>query len=108
MLTHTTASVFVSGRNDLRIAQLYPKRPVVPLDASGLGRQRLPYDASGFLDRWLDGRLDLPVLSLSAVPRTRVLFPRASSPVLCRGGAARHAGAIGDDHRRAAEQRPHL
>ncbi|MFD1547323.1 SMI1/KNR4 family protein [Nonomuraea guangzhouensis] len=54
--------------------------PVVLLDADGLGWQRLPYGATGFLDRWLDGRLDLPVLSLSAVPRARVLFPPVVDP----------------------------
>ncbi|MGW4965975.1 SMI1/KNR4 family protein [Nonomuraea sp. NPDC004186] len=54
--------------------------PVVLVDADGLGWQRLPYSATGFLDRWLDGRLDLPVLSLSAVPRPRMLFPPGIDP----------------------------
>ncbi|WP_433515340.1 hypothetical protein ACQP2T_06800 [Nonomuraea sp. CA-143628] len=54
--------------------------PVVLVDADGLGWQRLPYSATGFLDRWLDGRLDLSVLSLSAVPRPRVLFPPDVDP----------------------------
>ncbi|WP_433211829.1 hypothetical protein [Microtetraspora malaysiensis] len=49
--------------------------PVVILDADGVGWQRLPYGATAFLERWLDGELDLPVLSLSAVPRPRVLLP---------------------------------
>ncbi|MFF0776749.1 SMI1/KNR4 family protein [Nonomuraea wenchangensis] len=54
--------------------------PVVLLDADGLGWQRLPYSATGFLDQWLDGRLDLPVLSLPAVPRPRMLFPPGAEP----------------------------
>ncbi|MFC0438837.1 SMI1/KNR4 family protein [Kutzneria buriramensis] len=36
--------------------------PVVVLDADGVGWQRLPYTATGFLHRWLAGLLDLPVL----------------------------------------------
>ncbi|MEV8635052.1 SMI1/KNR4 family protein [Streptosporangium sp. NPDC051023] len=48
--------------------------PVVILDADGVGWQRLPYGATVFLERWLDGGLDLPVLSLSAIPRPRVLL----------------------------------
>ncbi|MEV6031473.1 SMI1/KNR4 family protein [Nonomuraea sp. NPDC052116] len=54
--------------------------PVVVVDVDGLGWQRLPYSATGFLGRWLDGRLDLPVLSLSAVPRPRLLFPPGAEP----------------------------
>ena len=79
--------------------------PVVLLDADGLGWQRLPYGAWGFLDQWLDGRLDLPVLSVSAVPRPRVLYPPGIDPaapatteattVRERPGSAPGAG---DDH----------
>ncbi|MGP4102506.1 SMI1/KNR4 family protein [Nonomuraea sp. KM90] len=63
--------------------------PVVLLDADGVGWQRLPYSASEFLDRWLDGRLDLPVLSLPAVPRPRVLFPPGVEAAVPAEGGAR-------------------
>lgn len=46
----------------------------------GDGAQQLDITTTEFLDAWLDGRLDLPVLSLPPVPLERTLV-RAGAPV---------------------------
>lgn len=50
-----------------------PARWLVALD--GHGRQQLNLTTTEFLDEWLDGLLDLPVLSLPPVLRERTLIP---------------------------------
>ncbi|MBO2456251.1 SMI1/KNR4 family protein [Actinomadura violacea] len=55
-----------------------PAHWLVALD--GHGNQQLNLSTTEFLDEWLDGRLDLPVLSLPPVPRERTLT-RAGDPV---------------------------
>ncbi|TDB78869.1 SMI1/KNR4 family protein [Actinomadura sp. KC216] len=50
-----------------------PARWLVALD--GHGRQQLNLTTTEFLEEWLDGLLDLPVLSLPPVPRERTLTP---------------------------------
>ncbi|WP_433146406.1 SMI1/KNR4 family protein [Actinomadura nitritigenes] len=55
-----------------------PARWLVALD--GHGQQQLNLTITEFLDEWLDGRLDLPVLALPPVPRERT-FTRAGHPV---------------------------
>lgn len=55
-----------------------PARWLIALD--GHGRQQLNLTTTEFLDEWLDGLLDLPVLSLPPVPRERTLIP-AGQPV---------------------------
>lgn len=48
-----------------------PARWLVAL--AGRGHQQLNLTTTEFLDEWLDGRLDLPALSLPPVPRERTL-----------------------------------
>ncbi|XVQ09947.1 hypothetical protein ACQP1W_46780 [Spirillospora sp. CA-255316] len=55
-----------------------PGRWLVALQ--GDGHQQLNLTTTEFLDEWLDGRLDLPVLSLPPVPRERT-FTRPGQPV---------------------------
>ncbi|MFC5751666.1 SMI1/KNR4 family protein [Actinomadura rugatobispora] len=50
-----------------------PGRWLVALN--GHGHQQLNLTTTEFLDEWLDGRLDLPVLSLPPVPRERTFTP---------------------------------
>ncbi|MBE1536605.1 SMI1/KNR4 family protein [Actinomadura algeriensis] len=47
----------------------------------GRGHQQLNITTAEFLTRWLDGRLDLPTLSLPPVRRERVLTSAAPGPV---------------------------
>jgi hypothetical protein len=54
--------------------------PLVLVDADGVGWQLLHRSSTGFLAEWLDGRLDLPVLSLPPVARERVLTGTPDAP----------------------------
>lgn len=54
--------------------------PLILLDAEGVGWQRLDVPTTQFLGDWLDGRLDLPVLSQPPARRDRTLT-RADAPV---------------------------
>jgi hypothetical protein len=62
--------------------------PLVLVDAEGVGWQRLERTTTQFLTRWLDGRLDLPVLSLPPLPLKRTLTAaghQAAAPLRAPG-----------------------
>jgi hypothetical protein len=62
--------------------------PLVLVDADGVGWQRLELTTTAFLTRWLDGRLDLPVLSLPPLPLERTLTTvshQAAAPLRAPG-----------------------
>jgi len=67
--------------------------PVVICAADGVGWQRLDLTATRFIDEWLAGRMDLPVLAPEALPADRSLQSAAEQPPAPRharpGGATR-------------------
>jgi len=54
--------------------------PVVICAADGIGWQRLELTATGFIDQWLAGRMDLPVLAPQALPADRSHRPATDGP----------------------------
>ncbi|MDT5026098.1 MAG: hypothetical protein QOE61_2524, partial [Micromonosporaceae bacterium] len=54
--------------------------PLVICAADGVGWQRVDLTATGFIDEWLAGRMDLPVLASQALPADRSLRPVTDQP----------------------------
>jgi hypothetical protein len=54
--------------------------PVVICAAEGVGWQRVELTAAGFIDQWLAGRMDLPVLAPQALPGDRSHRPATEGP----------------------------
>jgi len=54
--------------------------PVVICAADGVGWQRVNLTATAFMDEWLAGRMDLPVLAPQALPTDRSLRPATEPP----------------------------
>jgi hypothetical protein len=54
--------------------------PVVICAADGMGWQRVDLTATGFVEQWLAGGMDLPVLAPQALPADRSLLPATEPP----------------------------